>query len=102
MIGTLIFADIPLATVGGDDAFWGWIDQCPEKDIWNKRPANDGEWSAQVKAEQIWSRRASASSDWQAVGRSSSGWVKQDTNKVDTAKCGVRPKMTTRHRDGKQ
>ena len=87
MIGTLIFADIPLATVGGDDAFWGWIDQCPEKNLWNKRPANDGQWSAQVKADHIWSKQATASSQWQASDRAPSSWVKQETRVDDHKKC---------------
>ena len=87
MIGTLIFADIPLATVGGDDAFWGWIDQCPEKNLWNKRPANDGQWSAQVKAGSIWNKQATASSQWQASERAPSSWVKQETRVDDHKKC---------------
>ncbi len=87
MIGTLIFADIPLATVGGDDAFWGWIDQCPEKHTWGKRPANDGQWSAQVKADQIWNKQVAASSQWQASQRAQSPWVKQETRVDDHKKC---------------
>ena len=86
MIGTLIFADIPLATVGGD-AFWGWIDQCPEKNTWGKRPANDGQWSAQIKASNIWNKQATAPSQWQASERAPSSWVKQETRVDDHKKC---------------
>ena len=87
MIGTLIFADIPLATVGGDDAFWGWIDQCPDSHIWNKRPANDGQWSAQIKANQFWNKQLNAGAQWSAVSKTQSAWSDQDSRAEDHKKC---------------
>ena len=87
MIGTLIFADIPLATVGGDDAFWGWIDQCPESHIWNKRPANQSQWSAQLKADQLWNKQVAADSQWSKVNKTQSAWTAHDARVEDHKKC---------------
>jgi hypothetical protein len=87
VIGTLIFADIPLATVGIEDAFWGWKDQCPDKHIWNKLPANEDQWSAQLKASNIWNRQPAADTAWQKLGGSRSSWVKQEAREEDHKKC---------------
>ena len=87
MIGTLIFADIPLATVGAEDIIWGWKDQCPSEDIWNKVPANDNQWSAELKASNIWNKSPARKSEWQKQDTASSRWEKQDPRVDDHKKC---------------
>ena len=87
MIGTLIFADIPLAVWDSSDANWGWIDRCPEKDIWSKVPANEDQWSAQVRASNIWNKKPSAQSEWRKQDATQSAWSKQDTRVEDHKKC---------------
>lgn len=87
MIGTLIFADIPLATFEVEDAFWGWIDKCPDKHIWNELPANQDQWSDQLKASNIWNRQPAADTAWQKLGGSRSSWVKQEAREEDHKKC---------------
>ena len=58
MIGTLIFADIPLATLGADDPFWGWSDQCKPGLIWNKVPPISDVWQKQGVTQSTWSKQA--------------------------------------------
>ena len=87
MIGTLIFADLPLAIAGGDSVLWGWNDVCPEKGLWSKQPANEGQWSAQVRASNIWNKQVRASSQWQAIDKSQSAWTKQKSRVENHNKC---------------
>jgi hypothetical protein len=87
VLGQLIFADIPLATVGGEDALWGWNNQCPDKNIWNKVPANEDQWSTQVRASNIWNKRLAASSDWQKQETTQSSWSKLKPRVEDHKKC---------------
>jgi hypothetical protein len=87
VIGSLIFADIPLAIMPDGEVNWGWNDRCPEKNIWNKVPANEDQWSAQVRASNIWNKRPSAQSDWHKQDTTQSAWSKQDTRVEDHKKC---------------
>ena len=90
MIGTLIFADIPLAIWPEAEPNWGWIDQCPGKPSdypWGKLPANEDQWSAQVRASNIWSKQAVAASSWSKQETTQSAWNKQDTRAEDHKKC---------------
>jgi hypothetical protein len=87
VIGTLIFADIPLAIWPESGPNWGWIDRCPEKNIWNKVPANEDIWSAQFRAENIWNKKPPAQSDWHKQERTQTTWGKQDTRVEDHKKC---------------
>jgi hypothetical protein len=90
VIGTLIFADIPLAIWPESDPNWGWNDKCPGRPSdhpWNKVPANEDNWSAQVRAENVWNKRLAAHSDWQKQERTQTTWDKQDTRVEDHKKC---------------
>ena len=90
MIGTLIFADIPLAIWSESEPNWGWHDQCPGKPSdyhWSKVPANEDQWSAQVRASNIWMKRSASQSDWHKQDTTQSAWSKQDTRVEDHKKC---------------
>lgn len=90
MIGTLIFADIPLAIWPESEPNWGWIDECPGKPSdhpWGKVPANQDQWSAQVRASNIWNKTPSAQSDWQKQDTTQSPWSKQESRVEDHKKC---------------
>lgn len=87
MIGALIFADTPLAIMPDGEVSWGWNDSCPEKSIWDKVPANEDRWSAQVRASNIWMKQSGAQSDWQKQDTTHSAWRKQDTRVEDHKKC---------------
>ena len=87
MIGTLIFADIPLATVGKEEIIWGWKDQCPSDGIWNKAPANQDRWSAQARARQIWNKSPSVIGVWEKQDARESRWDNQDRRVDDHTKC---------------
>ncbi len=87
MIGNLIFADIPLATAGTEDVLWGWDNQCPEKDIWGKVPANEDQWSAQIKADNVWSKKQPAPSNWRNQDKTQSSWSKIRPRVEDHKKC---------------
>lgn len=90
MIGQLIFADIPLAVWDGSGASWGWNDQCPGKPSdyhWSKVPANEDQWSAQVRASNIWNKAPSAQSEWQKQDTTQSSWKKQENRVEDHKKC---------------
>ena len=69
MIGALIFAETPFASIGDMPYVErGWIKDCPEKNDWNKVPAE--------------------ASGWQVIDRSKSDWDKQPINDVNTIECG--------------
>lgn len=87
MIGALIFADIPLATVPEPDFGWGWNDVCPEKDVWDKQPANDGDWVKQVRHAGGWRKVQAADGGWGKVDKRSNAWLKIVPNKQDHNKC---------------
>lgn len=69
MFGQLVFAETPFATIGDMPYVErGWIKDCPNKNDWNKVPAEV--------------------SGWQVVDRSKSDWDKQPINDVNTIECG--------------
>ena len=90
MIGALIFADIPLAVWPEADPNWGWIDHCPGRPSdhpWNKVPANEDDWSAQVRAANVWNKKLPTDSDWQKQATTQSSWSHQEAHAEDHKKC---------------
>jgi hypothetical protein len=69
MIGQLVFAELPFACFGQPPYIErGWINDCANKNEWDKQPV--------------------ATSSWQAIDRAVNGWDKQPTNDLNTIGCG--------------
>jgi hypothetical protein len=82
MFGQLVFAELPFASIGQPPYIErGWINDCTNKNDWDKQPI--------------------ATSSWQVIDRAVSGWDMQPTNDLNTIQCGgFRPSNMPEIKDG--